>query len=202
MKLTSNSTAERRPATLVGVDDDVVDGGGFRRELTVEPISGRYGSDRRSAQPARCRGLTARAIRSACGASIALAGIGVTLRGSATAFRRAASCPRFAPPELLFEHAQPQVSSDVWSIAATLYFLLTLELPRDEYARQSRLEAARDNPVVSIAMRRPDLPPRLARCIDAALSSEAHARPRDAGHLLDQLMQVDTPELDDIAASC
>ena len=61
---------------------------------------------------------------------------------------------QFGP--LLADDAKPEVASDVWSMAATLYFLLTLETPRDEYVGQTPCEAARGNPIVSIAMRRPE----------------------------------------------
>lgn len=94
---------------------------------------------------------------------------------------------RFAPREQLLDSKRVPCASDVWSIAATLYFLLTLELPREEYADQSDLEAALENPIVPIRERRPELPERLARCIDRALSIEIAARPRDGAELLAEL---------------
>jgi hypothetical protein len=87
---------------------------------------------------------------------------------------------RFAPPEQLRDPSQVGPTSDIWAMAATLYFMLTLELPREIYADQSELEAALDNPVVPIRERRPDLPEALAACIDRALATAPEARPRDA----------------------
>lgn len=86
---------------------------------------------------------------------------------------------RFAPREQLLDFKRVPYASDVWSMAATLYFLLTLELPREEYGDQSDLEAALENPIVPIRERRSELPEGLARCIDRALSLEIADRPRD-----------------------
>ena len=87
---------------------------------------------------------------------------------------------RFVPYEQVCGDPAPHPTSDVWSLAATLYFLLTLEQPRDEYGGQSAADAARDNVIVPIAVRRPDVPPALARCIDRALSVDLAVRPADA----------------------
>ncbi|MEJ7598630.1 MAG: protein kinase [Kofleriaceae bacterium] len=102
---------------------------------------------------------------------------------------RAGGTARFAPPEQLLDVHTAGPRSDVWSLAATLYFLLTLELPRDEYADQTELEAARDNVVVPIRDRRPDLPLALATAIDAALSTEIWRRP-DAMQFHQRLIQA------------
>jgi serine/threonine protein kinase len=87
---------------------------------------------------------------------------------------------RFAPPEQLRDRSQAGPASDVWAMAATLYFMLTLELPREIYADQSEREAALINPVVPIRERRPDLPEALMACLDRALATAPEARPQDA----------------------
>lgn len=96
--------------------------------------------------------------------------------------------PRFVPPELLRSGESPSQASDVWAMAATYYFMLTLDLPREEYADQSQLEAALDNPIVSLAQRRPELSDRLVHYIDQALSLVE--RPPDAAALRDQLASL------------
>jgi serine/threonine protein kinase len=89
----------------------------------------------------------------------------------------------FAPREWFIDLERSIPTSDVWSMAATLYFLLTLDFPRDEYADQSVPKAALDNPVVPIAERWAEVPGELAHCIDRALSDDIHVRPRDAAQL-------------------
>jgi serine/threonine protein kinase len=94
----------------------------------------------------------------------------------------------FAAPEQLARFRDVTVASDVWSMAATLYFLRTLELPRDQAADQDEFTAARDNPVVPIAERWPGVPGRLASCIDRALSPHIKRRPGHARELQDALV--------------
>jgi serine/threonine protein kinase len=124
--------------------------------------------------------------------SVAVAGPGLAVRRVIPAeLRHAIDAPRLAPPELLRSDEPPTPASDVWAIAAMYYFLLTLEYPRDEYADQSQLETALDNPIVSIARRRPDLPAELIHHIDAALSPIREARPQDAAAFRRQLVAID-----------
>jgi serine/threonine protein kinase len=128
--------------------------------------------------------------------SVAIAGPGLAARRAIPAEpRHATDAPRLAPPELLRSDEPPTPASDIWAMAAMYYFLLTLEYPRDEYADQSQLEAALDNPIVSIARRRPGLPPELVQCIDAALSPIREARPRDAGAFRQRLAAIDPAAL-------
>jgi serine/threonine protein kinase len=107
--------------------------------------------------------------------------------------------PRFLPAKQV-QDGRPQLARDVWSMAATLYFLLTLELPRDEYAGQTPLDAARNNPTVPIADRQREVPRELARCLDRALSEDVRARPRDADALRSQLIHAESGPLIDEAA--
>jgi hypothetical protein len=107
--------------------------------------------------------------------------------GQLTATGSVAGTVRFAPPEQLIDFKRATYASDVWSMAATLYFLLTLEFPREEFTDQTELEAALDNPIVPIRERSPQLPERLAQCIDRALAREIHARPHDGAALSGEL---------------
>ena len=97
------------------------------------------------------------------------------------------NAPEFTAPELLTGDAAPSAASDVWSMAATFYFLLTLEHPRGEYLGQDPAAAAR-NPSAAIAQHRPDVPRELARCIDRALSPRPGDRPSNAGVFLSELL--------------
>jgi serine/threonine protein kinase/Tfp pilus assembly protein PilF len=127
---------------------------------------------------------------------VAIAGPGLAVRRALPdELRHATAAPRLAPPELLRSDEPPTPASDVWAMAVIYYFLLTLEYPRDEYADQSQLEAALDNPVVSIARRRPDLPSELVQHVDAALSPILEVRPRDAGTFRERLTAIDMTAL-------
>ncbi|HEY0481576.1 MAG TPA: protein kinase [Kofleriaceae bacterium] len=106
---------------------------------------------------------------------------------------RAGGTARFAPREQLLDAHAASPASDVWSLAATLYFMLTLELPRDEFGGQSELVAARDNPIVSIAERRDDLPGPLVGVIDRALSIDIAQRPRNGREFRRALQAVVEP---------
>ncbi|HEY0985825.1 MAG TPA: serine/threonine-protein kinase [Kofleriaceae bacterium] len=107
--------------------------------------------------------------------------------GQLTSTGKAAGTVRFAPPEQLVDFKRAPPASDVWSMSATLYFLLTLELPRDEYAGQSELDAALENPIVPLAERCPGMAGPIADCIDRALSSDIDLRPRNGAALRDEL---------------
>jgi hypothetical protein len=97
---------------------------------------------------------------------------------------------QFAAPECVVDPAAASVVSDVWSMAATLYFLLTLELPRERYADQTEHDAARFNDVVPIAEHVPNLPRALAACVDRALAASADVRFRDARQLHEALSRA------------
>ena len=91
--------------------------------------------------------------------------------------------------------ATRRAASDVWAMAATYYFLLTLDVPRDDLAlpRSSMTTAA--DAAVSLAAHRPDLPPRLVRCIDRALSRTPAARPRNARAFRSRLAAIRVEEV-------
>jgi hypothetical protein len=90
--------------------------------------------------------------------------------------------PWFMPRQQVvnFKYAQPEV--DVWSLAASLYFLLTGEPPRDFTGRDPWQVVLQCDPV-PIRHRRPAVPDRLARVIDLALVEKPHIAFRTAGEL-------------------
>ena len=83
---------------------------------------------------------------------------------------------RFMAPEAVLDAAAMTAASDVWSTAATLYFLLTLELPRERYADQGEPEAVRDNESVAITDRLSATAELPVACIARALSPQVDAR--------------------------
>lgn len=91
-------------------------------------------------------------------------------------------------------------SADVEAMAAVYYLLLTLEPPFEEYAAGDGFVAMRTR-ADSIATRRPDLPSRLVRCIDRALSPLHDARPRDAVAFQRQLRAIQIGDQDAAAGS-
>jgi serine/threonine protein kinase len=127
-------------------------------------------------------------------ASVAVAGTALAARVHSAELHGGRASARFVSPELLAGDAPPEPTSDIWSMAATFYFLLTLELPRDEYAGQTQLEAAAHNPIVPIRERSTEVPAALARCIDRALSPD---RPASAAAFREQLLALEaTPPFD------
>lgn len=68
---------------------------------------------------------------------------------------------------LNFKYSGPEV--DVWSIAATLYYMLTTEVPRDFGGNLDGFAVVKYREAIPILERRRDLPHQLAAVIDAAL---------------------------------
>jgi DNA-binding NtrC family response regulator len=110
-------------------------------------------------------------------------------RPSSTASSAESIASWFVAPELVGNDEPPQPASDVWSAAATFYFMVTLELPFEQYAGQTAATAVTENPAISLSSRRPDIPRRLAACIDRALSFIQGERPRDAAAFRDEIEQ-------------
>jgi serine/threonine protein kinase len=106
---------------------------------------------------------------------------------------------QFIAPELVLERRPPSTTSDVWSMAATLYFVLSLEHPREQYSRQYWLDAVRENPVVPIAERTSQVPRELAHCLDKALSQDPRNRPADASALRALLLDPDSSAASSLA---
>jgi Protein kinase domain len=113
---------------------------------------------------------------------------------SARAQRRSVLA-QFVAPELLLDAGAPEPPGDVWSMAATLYFMLTLESPRAVYAGQDARSAARDNPIEPLATYRDDIPPELAACIERALSPACEVRPMNACAFYSCLRWITAPDV-------
>jgi serine/threonine protein kinase len=94
------------------------------------------------------------------------------------------------PREQLTSYRQVRPVSDVWSMAATVYFLLTGQYPRDFDAGKDPLAVILRGGVVPIARRDPALPADLAAVLDRALEDDPARRFADARELVRALRAV------------
>ncbi len=77
----------------------------------------------------------------------------------------------YMPREQLTEFKYARPVSDVWSIAATFYRMVTGTFPRDMRDDQDPLEVILSGNSVPIGQRAPDVPPRIANVINKALAT-------------------------------
>ncbi|HET9314710.1 MAG TPA: protein kinase, partial [Vicinamibacteria bacterium] len=82
----------------------------------------------------------------------------------------------FMPREQLTSFRVVRPVSDVWSMAATLYFLLTRQYARDFRPGQDPLQVILGGGVVPIRARDPRIPETVARVIDRALADDPEQR--------------------------
>ncbi|KYG04976.1 hypothetical protein BE21_43580 [Sorangium cellulosum] len=100
-----------------------------------------------------------------------------------TASGTAAGTFLFMPKEQVVNFKRVGPSTDVWAMAATLYWLLTGKAPRDVREGDNPMSAIMHRPVVPIRQRAPHVPAPLAEVIDRALGDAAAARPQHAAEL-------------------
>ncbi len=96
----------------------------------------------------------------------------------------------FMPREQLTNFRQVRPVSDVWSMAATLYYLLTAEYTRDFKSKPDPLAVILRGGVVPIRDRDPFLPDDLADVLDRALLDDPVQRYPDAGEFVAALRAV------------
>ncbi len=94
------------------------------------------------------------------------------------------------PREQLTSFRAARPASDVWSMAATIYLLLTGQYPRDYPPDADPLAIILRGGIVPLRQRDPGLPADLAAVIDRALADEPERRHADAGELLRALLAV------------
>lgn len=82
----------------------------------------------------------------------------------------------FMPREQITHFRLLRPASDVWSMAATLYHMLTLSYPRDFVPGADPLQVILQNGPVPIRQREPGLPARLAEVIDRAVDDDLERR--------------------------
>lgn len=93
----------------------------------------------------------------------------------------------FMPREMLASPEFAGPTSDVWSMAAIFYNLLTGSYPRDEPQEKDPLATVLDPGIVPISERDPTILPGLAQWIDQALSADPRNRFQTAEEMLAQL---------------
>ena len=91
-----------------------------------------------------------------------------------------AGTPYFMPREQLINFKYVKPVSDVWSIAATFYNMLTGWFPYPFTERRDPIDVILNEPVVPIQMREKKLPPMLCDAIDSALRPNSKLRTPDA----------------------
>lgn len=101
-----------------------------------------------------------------------------------------AGTPAFLPPEQITHFREVRPVSDIFSIAATLYYLLTGRPCRPVQPGQDAIAAVLLNPVLPIRSQDPGISPRLGEVIDRALQREPRARYQTAGELREALARV------------
>lgn len=90
----------------------------------------------------------------------------------------------FMPREQVTDFKRFKPVSDVWSMAATCYNMLTGDFPRDRKPRQDPLDMVLQNEIIPIRKRNPSIPVPLAEVIDKSLNPDINRRYRDAGEML------------------
>ena len=96
----------------------------------------------------------------------------------------------FMPREQLTSYRQARPTTDVWSMAATIYYLLTGQFARDFAAHSDPLAVILRGGVVPLRQRDPSVPEELAAVIDRALDDEPSRRFPTARELVAALRGV------------
>jgi serine/threonine protein kinase len=100
-----------------------------------------------------------------------------------------AGTPPYMAREQIVQFRFVKPPADVWSLAATLYTMLTGQFTRDFPPGKDPLAVILNEPVVPISKRDARLPKRLAETIDHALADDPKARP-SAGELAHALQKA------------
>jgi serine/threonine protein kinase len=99
----------------------------------------------------------------------------------------------WSPPEALDDAGEIDARSDVWSLGATVYTLLTghspFEIPGGDNSSLGVMSRIEHQPLAPV--RRSDMPPSLDRTLAAAMSKAPVARPSSAGEFARMLQAVE-----------
>ena len=101
-----------------------------------------------------------------------------------------AGTPSFMPREQLTNFKYVKPSSDIWSIAATFYVMLTGMLPREFPKGKDPMEVILHGRIIPLHERDRKIAKPLAQVLDRALSNNAKDRFPDAGAMLEDMRKV------------
>ena len=87
----------------------------------------------------------------------------------------------FMPREQLINFKYVKPVSDVWSIGATFYYMLTAQLPRDFPKGRDPIDVILENRIVPVRERDGGIPAPVAEAIDCAVAARPDSRFADAG---------------------
>jgi serine/threonine-protein kinase len=96
----------------------------------------------------------------------------------------------FMPCEQLMTFKYSKPVSDVWSMGASLYYMLTTATPYDFSKRQSPAEVILYDKIVPIASREPQIPTKIAHVIDRAIAKDVNDRYQTAAEFREQLLRA------------
>lgn len=96
----------------------------------------------------------------------------------------------FMPLEQVTNFKYVKPFSDIWSIAATFYYVLTGELPRDLKNGQDPLEVILSGKIIPIRSRKKDISWKFAEIIERSLSNQPKDRYSDAGEMLKDIEKI------------
>ena len=91
--------------------------------------------------------------------------------------------PAYMPREQVINFRQVKPVTDVWSLGATFYCMLTGQLPRDFPRRVDPMEVALGGRIVPIRERDAGIPTKLAEVIDRSLAVNPKDRWQDAAQM-------------------
>lgn len=109
---------------------------------------------------------------------------GLTLTGNY------AGTPHFIPREQITNFKYVKPVSDVWSMGATIYNMLTGQLPYEFSQGRDPIDVILNDNIVPIRKRDKSLPTAFADVLDNALAKEVRERYRTAAEMLEALKQA------------
>jgi serine/threonine protein kinase len=96
----------------------------------------------------------------------------------------------FMPREQITTFRQLRPASDVWSMGATLYYMLTKEYTRDFRGKKDPIAVILNGGIVPLRERAPHIPAAVSAVIDRAIANDPQARYPTAVELRDALREA------------